>query len=48
VEEGSKGPANREGGLGSPMRHPLDWKNPSFYDGHALEKELERVFDICH
>ncbi len=48
MEEGSKGAANKEGGLGSPMRHPLDWQNPSFYDGPALEKELERVFDICH
>jgi glycerol-3-phosphate dehydrogenase subunit C len=48
VEEGSKGAANREGGLGSPTRHPLDWQDPLFYDEHALEKELERVFDICH
>ncbi len=48
MEEGSKGAVNREGGLGPPMRHPLDWQGPSFYDQHALEKELERVFDICH
>ena len=44
----SKGAVNREGGLGSPMRHPIDWQNPAFYDQQALEKELERVFDICH
>lgn len=46
--EDSKGAGNREGGLGSPTRHPLDWQDPSFYDETALEKELERVFDICH
>ncbi len=38
----------REGSLEAPTRHPIDWKNPAFYDGVALEKELERVFDICH
>jgi len=41
-------PANREGSLEAPTRHPLDWRNPSFYDEAALDKELERVFDICH
>lgn len=38
----------REGSLEAPMRHPLDWRDPSFYDEDALTKELERVFDICH
>jgi len=38
----------REGSLEAPTRHPLDWKNPAFYDEAALEKELTRVFDICH
>lgn len=38
----------REGSLDAPTRHPLDWKNPSFYDEQCLFKELERVFDICH
>jgi glycerol-3-phosphate dehydrogenase subunit C len=38
----------REGSLQAPTRHPLDWKNPQFYDEEALFKELERVFDICH
>ena len=41
-------PAGREGSLDAPTRHPLDWRNPSFYDEAALDKELERVFDICH
>jgi glycerol-3-phosphate dehydrogenase subunit C len=38
----------REGSLEAPTRHALDWKSPAFVDEHALEKELERVFDICH
>jgi Fe-S oxidoreductase len=38
----------REGNLEAPTRHPLDWKNPDFYDQAKLEAELERVFDICH
>jgi glycerol-3-phosphate dehydrogenase subunit C len=37
-----------EGSLQAPTRHPLDWRNPDFYNEAALEKELERVFDICH
>jgi Fe-S oxidoreductase len=38
----------REGSLEAPTRHPLDWRNPDFYDEDALNKELERVYDICH
>lgn len=38
----------REGNLEAPTRHPLDWKNPSFWDESALNEELERVYDICH
>ena len=38
----------REGSLEAPTRHPLDWRNPDFYEHAALDKELERVFDICH
>ena len=37
-----------EGGLEAPTRHPVDWKNPRFYDEPALLDELERVFDHCH
>ena len=45
-----KGPAPgaREGSLEAPTRHPLEWRDPKFYDHAALEHELERVFDICH
>jgi glycerol-3-phosphate dehydrogenase subunit C len=38
----------REGSLEAPTRHPLDWKNPEFYDEESLFAELERVYDICH
>ncbi len=38
----------REGSLEAPTRHPLDWKNPEFYDSEKLFGEMERVFDICH
>ncbi|HZM34092.1 MAG TPA: heterodisulfide reductase-related iron-sulfur binding cluster [Burkholderiales bacterium] len=38
----------REGSLEAPTRHPLDWKNPAFWDQAKAEKELERIFDICH
>ena len=38
----------REGSLGAPTRHPIDWRNPEFYDEEALYGELGRVFDVCH
>ena len=38
----------REGNLEAPTRHPLDWRNPDFYDEASAFKEMERVFDICH
>ena len=42
------GAGKGEGNLQAPTRHPLNWRDPGFYDAHALEQELERVFDICH
>ncbi|HEX4179433.1 MAG TPA: heterodisulfide reductase-related iron-sulfur binding cluster [Caulobacteraceae bacterium] len=41
-------PGAREGSLEAPTRHPLEWRDPKFYDQAALAAELERVFDICH
>ncbi|MFI4887297.1 MAG: heterodisulfide reductase-related iron-sulfur binding cluster [Burkholderiales bacterium] len=38
----------REGNLQAPTRHPLDWRDPEFYDEDALGNEQERVFNICH
>jgi glycerol-3-phosphate dehydrogenase subunit C len=40
--------ATREGSLEAPKRHPIDWRSDAFYAEHELEKELERVFNICH
>jgi Fe-S oxidoreductase len=38
----------REGSLEAPIRHPIDWKNPEYYDRASADKELERIFNICH
>jgi len=38
----------KEGGLSAPTRHPIDWQSEDFYDEASLNKELYRVFDICH
>jgi len=38
----------REGGLDAPTRHPLNQNDPKFWDETDLNKELERVYDICH
>lgn len=37
-----------EGSLEAPVRHPIPWESPDFYDEAALDAELRRVFDICH
>ncbi len=31
-----------------PRGTPLDWRSEAFYEAGALDRELERVFDICH
>jgi glycerol-3-phosphate dehydrogenase subunit C len=38
----------REGSLEAPTRHPIDWRNPAYFDESELVKEQERVFDLCH
>jgi Fe-S oxidoreductase len=38
----------KEGSLEAPTRHPVAWSEPAFWDEAGLDKELERVFDICH
>ncbi len=38
----------REGSLEAPTRHAIDWRDPEFYDRASVERELERIFDICH
>ena len=44
----TKEPETREGGLDAPTRHPIDWKNPEYFNEDLLYKEQERVFNICH
>lgn len=39
---------SKEGGLGKPTRHIIDWKNPDFYNEDKYEEELRRVADACH
>jgi len=38
----------KEGSLEAPTRHPIDWKSEDFWNQGSLDKELERVFDVCH
>ncbi|TFH12285.1 MAG: Fe-S oxidoreductase [Nitrosomonadales bacterium] len=40
--------ATYEGSLEAPKRHPIDWKNPDFYNEAELFSEMDRVFDVCH
>ncbi|MGD9663718.1 MAG: heterodisulfide reductase-related iron-sulfur binding cluster [Novosphingobium sp.] len=37
-----------EGSLEAPTRHNIPWQDEEWYDEEALDKELRRVFDICH
>ena len=41
-------PSAREGSLDAPFRHPIAWRDEAFYDLAAVEKEMERQFDVCH
>ena len=38
----------REGSLEAPTRHPIEWKSEAYWNKEDLERELERVYDICH
>lgn len=44
----SKNETAREGGLEAPTRHPIAWREETFYDQQSIDDELERVFEICH
>jgi len=39
---------NKEGSIGAPIRHPINFKDPDFLDQKKLDNEMRRVFDICH
>ena len=38
----------REGSLDAPTREPIAWRDPDFTDAEKLDKEMRRIFDICH
>ena len=38
----------KEGSLEAPTRHPIDWQNDDYYDIDHIDRELRRVFDVCH
>ncbi|MCK5274362.1 MAG: glycerol-3-phosphate dehydrogenase [Alphaproteobacteria bacterium] len=37
-----------QGSSGAPIRHPIAWQDPDFYDEKKLDAEMRRVFDLCH
>ena len=37
-----------EGSLEAPTRHAIAWQDEAFYDAAEIDKELRRVFDVCH
>jgi len=39
---------NKEDSTQAPVRHPVDFNHPDFLDEKKLDKEMRRVFDICH
>jgi glycerol-3-phosphate dehydrogenase subunit C len=38
----------REGSLDAPMRHPIDWQNPDYYDEEKFDAEFRRQAEVCH
>ena len=40
--------SKREANLEAPTRHPILWQDAEYYDRNNLNKELERIFEICH
>ncbi len=32
----------------APIRHPIKWQDPGYYNENDLFKEMERIFNICH
>ena len=39
---------SKEGSLGAPIRHPINFEHPDFLNPEKLDTEMRRVFDICH
>src|SRR5690606_28994098 len=43
-----KSAAPREGSTEAPIRHPIDWLNPDFYDADTLDADLRTLSDFVH
>ncbi len=39
---------SKEGSTEAPIRHPINFEHPDFLNSEKLDKEMRRVFDICH
>ena len=37
-----------EGGIKQPTRNKIDWQNKNYTNYDILDKEIRRVFDVCH
>ncbi|HEX2817847.1 MAG TPA: heterodisulfide reductase-related iron-sulfur binding cluster, partial [Phenylobacterium sp.] len=44
----SAGGPPREGSLDAPFRHPIAWRDETYYDLEKVEAEMTRQFDVCH
>ena len=39
---------NIEGGIQRPTRYKIDWQSKDYTNSNILDKEMRRVFDVCH
>ncbi len=39
---------SKEGSTKAPIRHPINFKHQDFLNPEMIDKEMRRVFDICH
>ncbi len=39
---------SKEGSTEAPIRHPLNFRDPDFLNPEKIDREMRRVFDICH
>ena len=39
---------SKEGSLGAPIRHPIDFEHPDFLNSEKLDAEMRRVFAVSY
>ena len=39
---------NKEDSTEAPTRHPIKFNHPDFLDSKKIDKEMRRVFEVCH